>query len=72
MAQIVIPVKDNELKAEIVASFVSSYANPEGLSGKDLVIKHVSNFVAGVLNQHRAVEAQKEAEKNVEIQNSLT
>lgn len=61
-----IPVKDEVLKAEIDAAFMASYGNPDNLSGEEMVVKHVSNYIRGVLNDYRERVAQEAVKDSVE------
>ena len=60
MTQLVIALKDDELKAEIEAAFAANFGNPDALTNEELVVRHVSNFIMSFINSQRikvAVEA---------------
>lgn len=71
MAQFVIPIRDEDLKDEIEAAFSSKFANPDELSGENLVIKHVANYIRGVLNDVRLEQARQAAEQGASVEDSL-
>jgi hypothetical protein len=64
MAQIILDIRDDALKAEIEDAFEASYANPDGLTKEELTKRHLENLALSVLNEYRekvAVEAAKDA-----------
>ena len=71
MAQFIIPIKDDSLKAEIEQAFLNSFANPDSLSGEDLVLLHVSNYIRSALNGARVQAAVTQAQEAVQKVDSL-
>lgn len=71
MAQFVIPIRDEDLKDEIEAAFAAKFANPDELSGEQLVVKHVANYIRGLLNDVRLAQAREAAEQSASVEDSL-
>lgn len=53
MAEFIIPIKSEELKAEILEAFAANFANNDGLTPEELALKHISNFIRHQLNEKR-------------------
>jgi len=71
MADLTIPLRDQDLKDEIADAFLANYANPESLTGEQLVVKHVQNFLRQVLNDQREKEAVDTAKAAITKESSL-
>lgn len=71
MADITTPVRD-ALDAELDAAFLDAYANPDGLTGRQLAELHIANFVRGVINEYRRKQAVTTAEAAVSEETDLS
>lgn len=71
MAQIVIPIRDQDLKDEIGLAYAATFANPDGLTNQELIVKHVSNDIRRILNDYREKIAIEQAKAGVVKEDTL-
>jgi hypothetical protein len=71
MESFIVNIRDVDLKEEIKAAFVSSFANSEALSPENLVVKHLENCIKQVLNDYRQKMAVEQALLNVVKEETL-
>lgn len=71
MAEIVIPLRDQNLKDEVLACFAQSYNNPDNLTSEELTVLHISNFIRNCVNTCRVNDAVATAKAAVTLEDTL-